>query len=130
MTAEKIIDSLKFTVTEAENQKDLFTPGHTLFKCVIITPSRRRFTFSYQCNTAYKQPTKEDCLYCLLSDAHSVDYCRDEADFLNEFGYIDTAESIRKGLNVYKACEKTRKALDRLFTSSELDTLESHFENY
>mgnify|MGYP000820404170 CR=1 FL=1 len=26
MTAEKIIDSLKFTATEADEQKDLFTP--------------------------------------------------------------------------------------------------------
>lgn len=34
MKAENIIDSLKFTATEAEEQKDLFTPSHTLFKCV------------------------------------------------------------------------------------------------
>ena len=130
MKAEKIIDSLRFTATEAEEQKDLFTPSHTLFKCVIVTPSRRRYTFNYQCNTTHKQPTKEDCLYCLLSDAQSVEYCQDEADFLNEFGYIDNAESIRKGLKAFKACERTKKALDRLFTSEELEELNAHFENY
>ena len=127
---EKIIDSLRFTATEAEEQKDLFTPSHTLFKCVIVTTSRRRYTFNYQCNTTHKQPTKEDCLYCLLSDAQSVEYCQDEADFLNEFGYIDNAESIRKGLKAFKACERTKKALDRLFTSEELEALNAHFENY
>lgn len=74
MKAEKIIDSLRFTATEAEEQKDLFTPSHTLYKCLIVTPSRRRFTFAYQCNATYKQPSKEDCLYCLLSDAQSVEY--------------------------------------------------------
>ena len=31
MTAEKIIDSLKFTFEEAGEQKDLFTPSHVLY---------------------------------------------------------------------------------------------------
>lgn len=131
MTAQKIIDSLKFTATQADEQKDLFTPSHVLYKCVIVTPARRRYTFSYQCNpNATHEPTLKDCLYCLLSDASSVEYCRDEADFLNEFGYIDDAESIRKGLKAFKACERTKKALDRLFTSEELEALNAHFENY
>lgn len=37
MTAEKIIDSLRFTATEADEQKDLFTPSHVLYKCRIST---------------------------------------------------------------------------------------------
>lgn len=70
MTAEKIIDSLRFTVTEADEQKDLFTPSHVLYKCRIINPANnRRYTFDYQCNpSATHEPTKEDCLYCLLSE--------------------------------------------------------------
>lgn len=91
MTAEKIIDSLRFTATEADEQKDLFTPSHVLYKCRIINPANnRRYTFDYQCNpSATHEPTKEDCLYCLLSDASCADSCTDEADFLTEFGYID-----------------------------------------
>lgn len=51
MTAEKIIESLKFTATEADEQKDLFTPSHVLYKCRIINPANnRRYTFDYQCN--------------------------------------------------------------------------------
>lgn len=51
MTAEKIIDSLRFTATEADEQKDLFTPSHVLYKCRIINPeNNRRYTFDYQCN--------------------------------------------------------------------------------
>lgn len=38
MTAEKVIESLKFTATEADEQKDLFTPSHVLYKCRIINP--------------------------------------------------------------------------------------------
>ena len=131
MTAQKIIDSLKFTFEVADVQKNLFTPAHTLYKCRITTPARRRFTFDYQCNpSATHEPTKEDCLYCLLSDASMVDYCADEADFLNEFGYIDDAESIRRGLNAFKACKRTAKAIDRLFTEDEKEALNEHFSNY
>lgn len=131
MTASNIIKSLKFTATQAEEQKDLFTPSHVLYKCVIVTPARRRYTFNYQCNpSATHEPTLKDCLYCLLSDASSVEYCQDEADFLNEFGYIDNAESIRRGLKAFRACEKTKKALERLFTSEELEKLNTYFENY
>lgn len=101
MAAEKIIDSLKFTFEEADEQKDLFTPSHVLYKCRIINPANnRRYTFDYQCNpSATHEPTKEDCLYCILSDASCVESCADEADFLTEFGYIDGgADQIRKGL--------------------------------
>lgn len=130
-TASTIIDSLKFTFEIADVQKDLFTPAHVLYKCRFTTPARRRFTFDYQCNpSATHEPTKEDCLYCLLSDASAVDCCTDEADFLNEFGYIDNAESIRRGLNAFKACQRTAKAIDRLFTEEEREALNAHFENY
>jgi hypothetical protein len=131
MTAEKIIESLKFTAAEAEEQKDLFTSSHVLYKCVIVNPAnRRRYSFDYQCNPTNAKPTAKDCLYCLLSDASSVDYCEDETDFLSEFGYIDTAESIRRGLKAFKACQRTKKALERLFTSEELESLNEYYQDY
>lgn len=131
MKAATIIDSLKFTFEVADNQKNLFTPAHTLYKCRITTPARRRFTFDYQYNpSATHKPTKEDCLYCILSDASSVDYCTDEADFLNEFGYIDNTESIRQGLKAFKTCQRTAKAIDRLFTEEEKEALNEYFSNY
>lgn len=37
MTAEKVIESLKFTATEADEQKELFTPSHVLYKCALST---------------------------------------------------------------------------------------------
>lgn len=129
--AEKIIDSLKFSFEEADEQKNLFTPAHVLYKCRITTPARRRYTFDYQCNpSATHEPTIKDCLYCLLSDASSVDYCTDEVDFLNEFGYIDDAESIRRGLKAYKACKRTAAAIDRIFTEDEKTALNEYYENY
>lgn len=133
MEATKIIDLLQFTFEEADEQKDLFTRSHVLYKCRIINKANnRRYTFDYQCNpSATHEPTIEDCLYCLLSDASSVDYCQDEADFLTEFGYIDgNADQIRKGLKAFKTCQRTKKAIDRLFTDEEIEALQAHFENY
>ena len=131
MTATTIIDSLKFSAKVADEQKDLFSPSHTLYKCVIKNPaSRKQFTFSYQCNAAYTQPSVKACLYCLLSDASSVDHCTDEEDFLNEFGYIDDADSIRRGLKDFKACQRTKKAIDRLFTEDERAAINEFYENY
>lgn len=37
MTAEKIIESLKFTATEADEQKDLFTPSTFSINAVLST---------------------------------------------------------------------------------------------
>ena len=114
MTVEKFIDSLKFTATEADEQKDLFTPSHVLYKCRIINPANnRRYTFDYQCNpSATHEPTKKDCLYCLLSDASCADSCTDEADFLTEFGYIDGgADQVRKGLKAIRLASVPRQLL-------------------
>lgn len=131
MTAQKIIDSLKFTFEVADIQKDLFTPAHTLYKCQITTPARRRYTFNYQCNqSATHEPTKEDCLYCLLSDASCYDCARDVDDFLTEFGYTNDLQSIRRGEKAFKACGRTAAALDWLFTADEREALNAHFENY
>lgn len=129
--AEKIIDSLKFSFEEADEQKNLFTPAHILYKCRITTPARRRFTFDYQCNpSASHRPTKEDCLRCLLLDASCFECARDVDDFLTEFGYTDDLQSIRKGEKAFKACGRTAASLDRLFTEEEKTALNEHFENY
>lgn len=81
--------------------------------------------------SATHEPEKKDCLYCLLSDSSCVESCADEADFLEEFGYIDGgADQIRKGLKAFRACKRTKKAIERLFTADEIETLQAHFENY
>lgn len=130
-TAENIINSLKFTFEIANDQKNLLTPAHVLYKCRITTPAHRRFTFDYQCNpNASHTPTKEDCLYCLLSDASSYECARDVDDFLTEFGYTDSLQNIRKGEKAFKACGRIAAAIDRLFTEEEREALNGYFENY
>lgn len=99
LNAEKIIDSLKFSATVAGVQKDLFTPAHILYRCVVMNPAnRRRYTFTYQCNPTYSQPSAKECLSCLFSDAGAFECAADIDDFLKEYGYDDgDPVSIRKG---------------------------------
>lgn len=131
LNAQKIIDSLKFSATVADAQKDLFSPAHVLYKCVIVNPSsRRRYSFNYQCNQTHSEPSAADCLYCLFSDAGAVEYTTDIDDFLKEFGYVDSLENVRKGEKAYKACERTKKALERIFDDDERETLQEFFSNY
>lgn len=129
MTAQNIMDSMKFSAQVAPVQSDLFTPSHVLYKCKIVN-NGKQYTFDYQCNPTYKAPNIEDCLYCLFSDASCVDCVADVDDFLRELGYTDSLESIRKGEKAFKACKHTAKALARIFTTEEMEVLSAHFENY
>lgn len=54
----------------------------------------------------------------------------DVDDFLTEFGYTDSLQSIRKGEKAYKACGRTAAAIDRIFSEEEKAALNEHFENY
>lgn len=131
MTAENIINNLKFTAAEADEQTDLFTPEHTLFKCKITNKNnKKQFSFNYQCNTKNQQPNIEDCLYCLLLDVNCYESAINIDDFIQEFGYNDNLQRIRQGEKAYKACKRTAKAIERLFNNDEIETLNKHFENY
>lgn len=129
MNAHDIISRLRFTSREDSNQNGLFTVHHVKYKCTIYNRNNgKRYTFNYQCNPDFSKPEINDCLNCLLMDADSGEY--DCADFLVEFGYNETAESIRNGLKAHKACKRTADALNRLFTPEELEVLRDHFADY
>ena len=129
LNANAILNKIKFTANIADEQKDLFTPSHTLYKCK-IKYNGKQYSFNYQCNTNYKKPNKKDCLYCLLSDASCFNCSISVDDFLTEFGYDDNLQNVRKGEKVYNACKHTAKAIDRLFTTDEIELLNTYFENY
>lgn len=129
LSTNTILNNIKFTANIAEEQKDLFTYAHTLYKCK-IKYNGKQYSFYYQCNANYKEPNKEDCLYCLLSDASCFNSSTSVDDFLTEFGYTDNLKNIRKGEKAYNACKRTAKAIDRLFTEDEIELLNTYFENY
>ena len=122
-----MLNNIRFSYEISENQNDLFTRAHVRYKCVIKYEGRR-YTFDYQCNPSYVKVNKRDCLECLISDANSAEYALDVDDFLREFGYDDSLENIRKGEKAYRACKRTKKALERVF-GDDLDVLREEIEN-
>ena len=113
-----MLNKIKFSYKEANNQNDTFTPNHTKFKCK-IKYCGLQYTFSYQCNTAYNEPSLVSCLDAVTSDMFCYDNSRSLIDFCDEFGYTNLADAEK----AYKGCKKTSKALHRLFTDDELDEL-------
>lgn len=117
-----MLNKIKFSYKEADEQKNLFTKYHTLFKCM-IKYNGKQYSFPYQCNIAHDEPNIDNVMYCLLLDASCYNNSRSIEDFCNELGY-DFYEDIEKAKKNYKACKRTYEALNRLFTSDELDTIE------
>lgn len=117
-----MLNKIKFSYKMADEQNGLFTLSHTLFKCKIKVDGLQ-YTFPYQCNTAITEPNLMDCLSCLISDKFAYEDSRDLIDFCNEFGYLEKA-----GVDAYKACKKTAKALNRLFTEEELEEIQKELE--
>lgn len=113
-----MLNKIKFSYRESNNQNNTFTPYHTRFKCKIKVDGLQ-FTFPFQCNAAHNEPNLKICMSVLLLDASCYEECGGFLDFCTEFGYNED----KKGLKAYEACKKTYKALHRLFTDEELGEL-------
>ena len=110
-----ILNKIKFTYEEAVNPKSArFTPNHTIFDCKIVY-NKKSYEFEYQCNAKHEMPTIERVMDCLMLDMESYESCFDVADFMVSFGY-----ELEEAKRIYKGCEKTSKALHRIFTDDEL----------
>ena len=110
-----MLNKIKFSYREADKQERLITPNHTLFKCKIKVDGVQ-YTFNYQCNTNYTEPNLLDCIYAIFSDMNAYDGCDGIQDFYDEFGY----SNIKDAEKAYKACKKTAKALNRMFSKDEI----------
>lgn len=70
----------------------------------------RRYSFDFWQGVAHTEdPTAENCLDCLLSDAQGGDQAFE--DFCGDFGY-DTDS--RKAERLWRACQKTAREMRRL----------------
>lgn len=119
-----MLEKIAFIYTESENQKDLFTPKHTRFDCAIQYGTNcKPYKFDYQCNTDFMMPNIKDVMYSLLSSMEVVDYEYDNAyDMGKELGY-DLCDEWEKIEKIWKSCSETSKALHKMFTDEEIQTL-------
>lgn len=150
-------NKVKITIKESGVTPSPFTKGmHKEYK-LTLSYNGEEYNFTYH-DSVYnwqnnQKLNKDDALNSILLDANAYEQSRDEKEFLNEFGYnvsdlyedykngMDFSmmydfyakkdvDTLKAGLKAYKECEKTYNALNRIFTSEELDELHEEFAEY
>ena len=77
-------------------------------------------------NTLLKlQIATKNAMYCLFLDYNVLSYCRNEEDFIAEFGYDE-----KTGRKVYKKLISIFDRLNELFDENTYEVLEKTYENY
>lgn len=150
-------NKVKITIKSSAIKPSPFAKGnHREYKLTLsYNGNKYNFTFhdsvyNWQNNNKLN---KMDALNSILLDARCFENYRDEKEFLNEFGYNEfdlyedykrgmgfstmygfaaakDVDNLKAGLKAYKECEKTYNALNRIFTSAELDELHEEFAEY
>lgn len=102
-----------------------FMSGNMNHYKVTIKVKNRRYTSYYSQGYGVKRdPQVADVLSCLVMDASSFENSRDIDDFIAETGFdVSCMADVRRIEKIYKACEKTLKALRRLYSADELQEL-------
>lgn len=86
---------------------------------VTLRRGRRQLTVPFYTGPAITgEPSAEDVLDCLLSDASSVESARDFEDWCSNLDYDSDS---RKDEKIYKACERIREKLQR-FLGDDYET--------
>lgn len=108
-----------------KNQEDTFSAYHVKYE-IELSYKGLTIDFNYQCNPNYGEPTKKDCLSCLLIDSSLYDSCRDIDDFQGLTGIDKVSEVIR----AYEGCKENSNQIHKLFTNEEIQMLDVIFEDY
>ena len=150
-------EQVKIKINESAVTPSPFTKGmHKEYK-LTLSYKGEEFNFTFH-DSVYNYEKKikldkMDALNSILLDANAYEQSRDEKEFLNEFGYDEfdlynyyqngytfadmygfaadkDVDTLKAGLKAYKECERTYNALNRIFTSEELDELHEEFAEY
>ena len=150
-------EQVKITIKSSAVKDSPFTIGMHREYRLTLSYNGEEYNFTFH-DSVYNYEkkiklNKMDALNSILLDARCFEQSRDEKDFLNEFGYdefdlynyyqngytfadmygfasTEDVDNLKAGLKAYKECEKTYNALNRIFTSEELDELHEEFAEY
>ena len=150
-------EQVKIKIKSSAVKPSPFTKGNHKEYKLTLSYKGNEYNFTYH-DSVYnwqnnKKLDKMDALNSILLDARAYEQTRDEKEFLNEFGYDEfdlynyyqngwsfvdmygfaadkDVDNLKAGLKAYKECERTYNALNRIFTSSELDELHEEFAEY
>jgi hypothetical protein len=150
-------EQVKITIKESAIKPSPFTKGNHKEYKLTLSYNGEEFNFTFH-DSVYNYEkkiklNKMDALNSILLDARAYEQVRDEKEFLDEFGYDEfdlynyyqngytfadmygfaadkDVDTLKAGLKAYKECERTYNALNRIFTSKELDELNQEFAEY
>ena len=123
-----VLERIDFECEASNDVNGLFSKDHVKYDCV-IRYNGKDFSFTYQCNPKYSQPTKENCIGSLLSDASCFECSSDFEQFCDDLGYTKISE-YKKAQSIYNACGKVANFLSMAFTSEEREDLDELLEDY
>lgn len=123
-----LLEKIKMSVRVATNQCELFSNNHRKYK-VTIKYNGKQYTTDYQCPIQFKVE-KKDVVDCLLLDASYFENSVDIFDFINELGYDVEDDNFYKVRKMYHACEKTSRAIHRLFDDEEIELISKEVWDY
>lgn len=86
---------------------------------ITLTYKGKRCSYIFNDNY-YNKSTKEEIIESLIIDSEAYNTSRDYMDFCDSFGY-DLDE--KKSYEIYEACQKQAKKVNRLFTLEEINAL-------
>lgn len=120
---ERVFDILKDKTFDL-----VFTHKDTMFHYVFIINDT---TFDYGEGLGHEPMTEENkhdkiinALYCVLSDADTMNFFKSIDDFANEFGYTSISQTIK----VFYSCQETNEKLNKIFTKQELHELRENIQ--
>ena len=133
----KVVPELKVYLTR--NSKIDGRIGCGLGYNVKLQVGNRTYSTKFNNSKAegYKIPHPEGIIYCILSDAHCYECTGSFEDFCDEFGYDRYTENRygdikenKEAMRAFNTCERTHIALNRLFTSEQIEQLDDIFQDY
>ena len=106
----------KIKVTKTFRRKSEMCSGDAFLVTVTYNGKSCRFMFH---DNYRNESSKEEILYCLLSDAEAFDYSLNYGDFAYVYGY----KLCTKARKAYNGCKRQSERLHKLFTDEEIALL-------
>lgn len=121
---EKLCQAIKCEAEETEPNPEW---PHSTAYTVTLQYKRRKLTVPfYQGKAICKEPQSHDVIYCLISDAQSIECADSFEDWASSLGY-DTDS--RKAEKTYKACVKNQQNIRR-FLGTDFDLFAEACQDY
>lgn len=126
-TLQELLDRITIKATDTGNPSPMCAGN--LWKCSLTYKSRftgktASMRFDFHTNKNNEKPSKALLLDCLLMDYSTACEYDNAEDLIIGYGYTGSAEQIREGFRVFKACQSQKNKLLRVFGSYVLAQLE------